>query len=187
MPRRVSAQPAGISKQVVSPQVANSLKPNLTKRLSLSLMQSSATQPPTPAELEEMTEMYILLSYRFRLVDSDNSGAINKDELRVLLKTIGLDTSDAERLMVEFGSDELQLSQFIDAVTTKVNTTTTGKDIAHAFSVLQRYDKNCTPSLNQASSALMSIDALALAISECMGGRLNIKDAMKLIEDVLAF
>ena len=36
MRRRVSAQPAGISKQVVSPQVANSPKPNLTKRLSLS-------------------------------------------------------------------------------------------------------------------------------------------------------
>ncbi|KNE63086.1 hypothetical protein AMAG_08252 [Allomyces macrogynus ATCC 38327] len=87
----------------------------------------------SPRELVELKEV-------FRLVDKDGGGTISKDELEVLMRTLGLRASKVEvQSMVDEivapGKDEIDLEAFVTAMSRKVTTSRPHAELLAAFRI----------------------------------------------------
>ncbi|KAJ3364969.1 Calmodulin-3 [Allomyces javanicus] len=87
----------------------------------------------SPRELVELKEV-------FRLVDKDGGGTISKDELEVLMRTLGLRASKVEvQSMVDEivapGKDEIDLEAFVTAMSRKVTTSRPHAELLTAFRI----------------------------------------------------
>ncbi|KNE62101.1 hypothetical protein AMAG_07351 [Allomyces macrogynus ATCC 38327] len=85
----------------------------------------------SPRKLTELKEA-------FRLVEKDGGGTISKDELEVLMRTLGLRASKVEvRSMVDEivapGKDEIDLEAFVMAMSRKVTTSRPRAELLAAF------------------------------------------------------
>ncbi|KAI8811374.1 hypothetical protein BJ742DRAFT_139792 [Cladochytrium replicatum] len=89
-------------------------------------------------ELQELKEI-------FALVDKDHGGTISKEELAILMKTLGLRASkvELETMMNEIdihGTGEIDFEAFVGAMSRKVQTTLTAEDLRRSFRVFDDLD-----------------------------------------------
>ncbi|TPX43790.1 hypothetical protein SeLEV6574_g04875 [Synchytrium endobioticum] len=88
-------------------------------------------------EIDELREI-------FRLVDKDGGGTISKDELQILMKTLGIRASAAEldAMVDEIDAQktgEIDFPSFVAAMSRKVATTVTAYQLKKAFKMFDSY------------------------------------------------
>ncbi|KAG2375229.1 hypothetical protein C9374_009852 [Naegleria lovaniensis] len=89
----------------------------------------------TEEELKEFKEI-------FDLVDTDGGGSIQKEELRQLMETLGLNPTDEQldEMMLEVdadGSGDIDFSEFVTVMSRTVDATYTKEELVRAFKLFE--------------------------------------------------
>jgi calmodulin len=78
----------------------------------------------------------------FSMMDGDNGGSVSTDEMKIMLRTLGINISDSEVAMMideidENGDNEIQFDEFVAVMTRKVKATHTPDQVLDAFKVFE--------------------------------------------------
>ncbi|KAI9144544.1 hypothetical protein BKA69DRAFT_1055607 [Paraphysoderma sedebokerense] len=114
-----------------------SISPNVSTRNEKKLLQLSAEDQALAEKVGIAAEELVEFREIFSLVDKDGGGTISKDELALLMQTLGLRAGKVElEIMVNeivSNADEIDFESFVVAMSRKVTSSLPKADLLQAF------------------------------------------------------